>query len=153
MSLKKMRRPLYHTPSCATAVAPPLDLLKAERGAPSGVVRPAASPREDEGHDRVLACAGCFQPITTAAARTAVAGAHEHTFANPAGFRYHIGCFTRATGCAVAGEPSTHWSWFPGYSWQVEHCSACGDHLGWLFRGEGRSFHGFVLDRLVETEP
>jgi hypothetical protein len=34
----------------------------------------------------------------------------------------------------------------------VEHCSACGEHLGWLFRGEGHVFHGLVLDRLVEVE-
>jgi hypothetical protein len=148
----KMRRPLYHTPSAATPGPLPLGLLKAERGAPAGIVRPGASPREDEGGASVLACAGCLQPITTAAARIAVAGAHGHTFANPAGFQYHIGCFARATGCVTAGEPSTYWSWFAGYSWQVEHCTACGEHLGWLFRGEGHSFHGFVLDRLVEVE-
>ena len=62
------------------------------------------------------------------------------------------GCFARATGCASVGEPSTYWSWFAGYSWQVELCSACREHLGWLFRNEGHAFHCFVLDRLVEVE-
>ena len=127
--------------------------LREARGGPSATVRPGAAPREEEGDGSLLACAACLQPITNAAARTAVAGSHEHTFANPAGFQFRIGCFSRASGCRAVGEPSTHWSWFAGYSWQVEHCSACGEHLGWLFRGEGPAFHGLVLDRLVETEP
>ncbi len=147
-----MRAALYHTPSGADRDAFPLGLLKAERGGPASAVRPGASPSEDEGGASVLACAGCLQAITTASARTAVAGAHEHTFVNPSGFQFRIGCFARAAGCTTAGEPSTYWSWFAGYSWQVEHCSACAEHLGWLFRGEGHFFHGLVLDRLVEIE-
>jgi len=147
-----MRSPLYHTASGPTPAAVPLGLLRAERVAPAGAVRPRAYPSEDEGGASVLACAGCLQAITTAAARTAVGGAHEHTFANPAGFQFRIGCFAHASGCQADGEPSTYWSWFAGYAWQVERCSACGEHLGWLFRGEGHSFHGLVLDRLVEME-
>ena len=151
MSLKT-RRLLCHTRSRATGAVSGLDLLKAGREAPSGTARPSASPQEDERDGSVLACAGCLQPITTAGARIDVGGAHEHTFANPAGFQYHIGCFARATGCATVGEPSPAWSWFAGYSWQVEHCSACREHLGWLFRAEGHLFHGFVIDSLVEVE-
>ena len=128
------------------------EALKAERDAPRPTVRPEAAPGEDEGDARVLACARCLQPITTTAARTEVGGAHEHTFANPEGYQFHIGCFARATGCAAVGDPSTYWSWFAGYSWQVELCSACGEHLGWLFRAKGHLFHGLVLDRLVEVE-
>lgn len=90
--------------------------------------------------------------MTTTAARIEVDGAHEHTFANPAGFQFRIGCFSRATGCGTVGEPSTYWSWFPGHSWQVEHCTACGEHLGWLFRADLQGFHGLILDRLVEVE-
>src|SRR5947207_1607965 len=88
-------------------------------------------------------CQSPEQPITSVAARTEVGQAHEHTFANPDGFQFHVGCFARATGCASVGEPSTYWSWFAGYSWQVELCSACREHLGWLFRNEGHAFHCF----------
>ena len=134
------------------AVPIPLDLLKASRDAPTATARPDPSSGEDEGDARVLACRACLQPITNVAARTEVGQAHEHTFANPDGFQFHVGCFARATGCASVGEPSTYWSWFAGYSWQVELCSACREHLGWLFRNEGHAFHCFVLDRLVEVE-
>jgi hypothetical protein len=50
----------------------------------------------------------------------------------------------------AAGESSMFWTWFPGYSWQVDYCRHCGEHLGWLFRAAEHRFHGLVLDRLVE---
>ena len=135
------------------APAPPaVHALRRDAENPAGDVRPASRPITGDDGSEVLACAGCLRPVTTAAARTAVAGAHEHTFANPAGLQFHIGCFARATGCLAVGEPSTHWTWFPGYSWQVEHCATCGDHLGWRFRAEAHLFHGLILDRLVEME-
>lgn len=126
--------------------------LRREGPRPAGDVKPASRPVAGDEGGEVLACAGCLRPVTTSAARTQVAGAHEHTFANPAGFQFHIGCFARATGCGTVGEASTYWTWFPGYSWQVELCATCGDHLGWLFRSEAHAFHGLVLDRLVEVE-
>lgn len=101
----------------------------------------------------MLACAACGQPVTTSAARIEVDGSHEHRFTNPNGFQFHIGCFSSATGCALAGDPSTFFTWFPGHSWQVECCARCGAHLGWLFRSADAGFHGLILDRLVETDP
>jgi hypothetical protein len=91
--------------------------------------------------------------VTTSAARIEVDGSHEHRFTNPNGFQFHIGCFSSATGCALAGDPSTFFTWFPGHSWQVECCARCGAHLGWLFRSADAGFHGLILDRLVETDP
>jgi hypothetical protein len=129
-----------------------IQLLRRDDSAPAGVVRPASRPVTGDDGSKVLACAGCLRPVTTGAARTAVAGAHEHTFANPAGFQFHIGCFARAIGCLAVGEPTMDWTWFSGYSWQVERCATCGDHLGWLFRAEAHLFHGLILDRLVEAE-
>jgi len=137
------------TPPPAPAI---VHLLRREPAAPAGDTRPAPRPELDDGGGEVLACAGCLRPVTSAAARIEVAGAHAHTFANPAGIQFHIGCFSRTTGCVTAGEPSTYWSWFAGYSWQVEHCAGCAEHLGWLFRGDAHLFHGLVLDRLVEVE-
>ncbi|HSB61576.1 MAG TPA: cereblon family protein, partial [Vicinamibacteria bacterium] len=99
----------------------------------------------------VLACAFCLREVTTAAARISVGGAHEHSFVNPHGLRFRIGCFADAAG-RTAGEPSTYWTWFPGHSWQVELCATCGEHLGWLFRSADTLFHGLILDRLVEVD-
>jgi hypothetical protein len=113
-------------------------------------VAPRLDPEEDRG--RVLACASCRRPITTTADRIEVAGQHSHSFANPHGFSYHIGCFAQASGCRTAGPPTTYWTWFPPYAWQVENCGACGEHLGWLFRSEADRFHGLILDRLVELD-
>jgi hypothetical protein len=83
-----------------------LDPLGAECDAPTGTARP-----EDEGEGSALACAGYRQTITTAVVRTSVGAAHEHSFANPAGFKFHSAA-SRATGCATLGPPSTYWSWF-----------------------------------------
>jgi hypothetical protein len=108
------------------------------------------SQRGDGG--RVLACAGCGQPITTFAARIEVDGAHEHHFTNPDGYAFHIGCFSSVSGCRAVGQPDKGFSWFPGTSWQVELCTGCSVQLGWLYRGGERRFHGLILSQLVERD-
>jgi hypothetical protein len=79
-------------------------------------------------------------------------GAQAHTFTNPYGMRFHIGCFGHVVGCALEGEPTSYWTWFPGYTWQVENCGSCRQHLGWLFRSPTHVFHALILDRLVEMK-
>ena len=130
-----------------------VQLLKDVPEAPAGAARPHVKPRAEEGRGRVLACAVCLQAVTTSAARIEVSGAHEHRFTNPHGLQFHIGCFSTAAGCTASSEPSTFFTWFPGYSWQVEVCSRCAAHLGWLFRSTDHRFHGLILDRLVDLEP
>ncbi|PYQ12811.1 MAG: hypothetical protein DMF80_17925 [Acidobacteria bacterium] len=147
-----MRPPIYHTLAHPAGPSASLDLLRARPAEPASTVRPAASSSEEEASGRVLACAGCRLPVTTSAARMEVAGSHEHTFANPAGFSFRIGCFSDATGCVAVGEPSAYWSWFPPHSWLVEQCAACRQHLGWLFRAGTAGFHGLILDRLLEVD-
>ncbi len=110
-----------------------------------------SSARLDDGGGRLLACATCRHEATSHDARIEVSGGHEHTFANPHGFLFRIGCFSRAT-CVAAGPAIAEWSWFPPHTWQVAHCRTCGAHLGWLFRAEGSLFHGLILDRLIEIE-
>lgn len=100
----------------------------------------------------MLACAICGRRVTSTADRVSVAGGHEHTFTNPHGYRYRIGCFRRADGCVPIGDPSSFFTWFPPYAWQIENCVGCLSHLGWLFRHGTDGFHGLVLDRLVEIE-
>jgi hypothetical protein len=113
---------------------------------------PAAHVSTDAGERGYLACARCLAQITTPSARIAVAGSHEHSFRNPEGIQYRIGCFASVTGCLAAGPRSTYWTWFAGHTWQVALCGACRAHLGWQFRSSDRRFHGLILDRLVELE-
>jgi hypothetical protein len=127
-----------------------LQALQKPPPSPAQTSKTVPEPKEDEGP--VLVCATCRQTITWDSARIAVGGKHEHTFANPHGYAYRIGCFSRATGCFTVGQASTYWTWFPGHSWEIEHCSGCGEHLGWLFRAAEDRFHGLILDHLAERK-
>jgi len=113
--------------------------------------RPETRPTDKAVPPGVIACAFCLHAVTTPAARIAVGGAHAHSCVNPHGLRFHFGCFAEAS-CRAVGEPSVYWSWFPGFSWQIELCAHCGEHLGWRFRSPDRVFHGLILDRLVEAD-
>lgn len=33
-----------------------------------------------------------------------------------------------------SGEPSTEFSWFPGYQWHIIICKFCAQHVGWEFK-------------------
>jgi hypothetical protein len=114
------------------------------RRAPKGEVA------DDLGGGRALLCAHCGRRITRESFRIDVGGDHRHTRVNPHGIRFTFGCFARADGCQQASAPSSEWSWFPGYRWQIEACGGCGHHLGWRFDSGDHAFHGLVLDRLVE---
>lgn len=113
-----------------------------------------AKEQADPGRDAALSgdeslrCAVCDHRITERAYRREMAGAHDHTFVNPAGYTFHIGCFVAAPGCAHLGAPSEAFSWFPGWSWQIAVCSRCRTHVGWIFRLGGEQFHGLILAAL-----
>lgn len=126
-------------------------LLQREPGRPQGTPKPERRDAPGEASGRVLVCAQCLQAVTTRDARIEMSGAHAHTFANPHGIVFRIGCFAVAPGCASASEPTTLHTWFPGYAWQIAVCRGCAGHLGWLFRGGDSRFHGLIVDRLAET--
>ena len=109
-----------------------------------------AEEQEPEDEEYIL-CRQCRQAITRAADRIAVDGSHRHTFANPHGIVFEIGCFKTVRGCGYTGELTDEFSWFAGYRWRVSFCSLCLTHLGWMFvSGGGNIFHGLILDRLIE---
>ena len=121
--------------------------------------RSAAEPRvaaereeaREEGGDEPIVCAACGEKITTRSERIAQDGSHEHSFVNPAGIIYRIGCFRSAPGCREAGELTGDWSWIPGYDWRYAICGSCAEHLGWACRGaSGSTFRGLILPRLAE---
>ncbi len=136
--------------------APLLSGLFFYRGGDEGGQRPGRdqlSSDQDEsetGQRRALLCRSCQAPITTSVERFEKQGKHLHTFFNPAGIVYEIGCFRRAPGCQVYGVPSSEFAWFAGYSWQVVYCRSCQRHLGWKFTADD-GFFGLVVNQLIEN--
>jgi len=69
------------------------------------------------------------------------------------GYLFHIGCFSEALGCSIAGTPEAADSWFMGFQWRIAACSECQRHLGWYFDrvtpgSETDFFYGLILDRI-----
>jgi len=107
---------------------------------------------EEPGSEGYFRCHQCHQIITSTADMIEVAGFHQHTFANPEGIMFEIGCFRKAVGCRHIGPATREFSWFKGFQWKVAVCSRCLIHLGWLYVSSGsESFHGLILDRLVRS--
>ena len=114
-------------------------------------ISPSASS-EGEARERlarVLVCRECGQEITSPDHAFEVGGSHQHTFFNPVGILYEIGCFSQARGCANLGHPSVEFSWFPGFAWRYAHCDRCATHLGWRWESGGETFFGLILVHLA----
>lgn len=108
--------------------------------------------KASEEPERELYCFICGTAITQQRERFAVQGSHEHTFTNPGGYVYHIGCFRAAPGCEQAGDFAEAYTWFQGFAWRYALCASCRVHLGWAYRdGEGEEFYGLILNRLLES--
>lgn len=119
----------------------------------AGKTAPDVGAATSSGSGRRLLCATCGHRITSEGERISVLGSHEHRFFNPAGFLFHIGCFRNAPGCLTAGQPTTEFTWFPGFAWRHALCGGCSQHLGWCFTSaEASAFFGLVLNRLIEAE-
>jgi hypothetical protein len=101
------------------------------------------------GTARIYWCVACRTLVTSEAERLEVAGAHEHSFVNPAGLRFVIGCFGAAAGCRVDGEPTLEHTWFAGHTWSYASCKNCQAHLGWYFAADRARFFGLILSRLL----
>lgn len=98
-----------------------------------------------------IICRNCGNSITSIEKIVSIHGAHKHTFTNPAGVIYAIGCFSSAEGCVVFGEPTNAFTWFDSFRWSFASCSKCLLHLGWFYQRNDNSFFGLILDNLVET--
>jgi hypothetical protein len=129
--------------------------LDAFRGGPVGAgvdASPGAADFATQGPGRVLACAKCQSPVTHKSALIAVDGSRTHVFTNPDGDRFRIGCFAEARGLIGVGRPTLEYTWFAGFTWQVELCARCQDQLGWLYRSGVSGFHGLILAQLLELD-
>lgn len=117
---------------------------------------PSVGPTEVVGDDapkekRALRCVQCQHVITTEEARTQVQGRHLFRFTNPHGFDYEIGCFKQASGCLPEGPPTDTFTWFPGYTWQIQRCRGCLLHMGWRYENDESAFFGLILTQLLSA--
>ena len=136
-------------------MSPPIRILRQPGDGPGRGRQLDAESAEQEAElpeeDAFIVCRQCRHAITRNEERFSIQGAHRHTFANPHGIVFEIGCFRNAKGCGYAGVASDDFSWFAGYSWRVCFCTMCLTHLGWIFSLKGgHIFHGLILDRLIE---
>lgn len=114
--------------------------------------RPGKESRHHETGEMqgALYCRVCGKAVTTKEQAIAVNSSFFHTFFNPAGIVFELGCYKQAPGCSTAGVPSTEFSWFAGYRWSFALCSACETHLGWYFDSGRSTFWGLILKKLKE---
>ncbi|EAT43509.1 AAEL005067-PA [Aedes aegypti] len=59
----------------------------------------------------------------------------QTSYCNPSGYVHDTLTIykTKENSTFTVDRPSTEYSWFPGYSWQITLCSNCRQHLGWKF--------------------
>ncbi len=105
--------------------------------------------REQERSGHFVYCAQCSHVISNVGERIEVAGSHQHQFTNPYGYRFLVGCYRQALGCAISGEPTAADTWFPGFLWRYASCEECSQHLGWFFaNSDNQTFYGLILPRI-----
>jgi len=104
-----------------------------------------------EKNQAVLCCAVCQHIITSGASAISVDGEHTHIKINPDGRKFLLRCFSTAPGCAMAGDPTSYFSWFAGYNWQFAHCNQCGAQMGWFYEGQSK-FYGLIKEQLVRCD-
>jgi hypothetical protein len=138
----------WHSFVTAYALRPKSD--RDSQREPNPEVYTDAEPSEEE---RWIVCRQCRQRLTRPGERLEINGSHSHTFANPSGVVFEIGCFRLVSNVRFIGPPSYEFPWFSGYSWQIVICGACQTHLGWHFQSQGPGqFFGLILERLLEID-
>lgn len=77
-------------------------------------------------------------------------------YCNPAGYIHETLTVQKTLDNAVrmVDRPSTEFSWFPGYAWQIAVCDKCSLHIGWKFLAlnknlKPKSFFGLSCKSLV----
>lgn len=120
-----------HSPRCLMSKQPSIELTQ--------------DTDTDFQTQKSVRCKNCGHAITNA---SFAIQPHEHTFRNPAGYSFHVLCYSDAPGASEAGSPTTEACWFPGYSWTFAICQGCHNHLGWWYHGTD-SFAGLIATRLV----
>jgi len=113
-------------------------------------------PSPNLKEDYSIVCARCETTITKSS--YIFAFDNEQTtrvFANPAGALFEVVTVTDAENVKTLHNPSTEFTWFPGYSWQICFCAQCSSQIGWFFQNVEspqliESFYAFILSAIKE---
>jgi hypothetical protein len=99
-----------------------------------------------------LVCASCGHLVTRVSEKMDVRGRHNHDFPYYGGI-VRLGCYRNAPGCVGIQRISNGYSWFRGYSWQIQLCGTCYTQLGWKYMSQDDGFYGLVFKMLREEKP
>ncbi|KAL3085173.1 hypothetical protein niasHS_010242 [Heterodera schachtii] len=81
-----------------------------------------------------IVCSNCAQSLCNVSDIVNLStGSNSTLFTNSHGFVHDLFTIKKVSGILLNGQPSTEFSWFPGYAWTVMQCATCGHHLGWRF--------------------
>lgn len=147
MAVAKQQMPVYEI-RCRERLLRPIKEKPPDECQPNSFAEPD-DELETECIEGIF-CRQCRHIITFPSEMRIVGGSHLHSFANPQGIVYEIGCYNNAVGCGYVGSPSKEFTWFSGYSWRIAVCNRCQIHLGWRFsNADKHSFHGLITGRLT----
>lgn len=102
-------------------------------------------------------CKRCRNQIASYADIFAMAkGNVNANYCNPAGYIHETLTVkkTSENAARLVDRPSTDFSWFPEYAWQIAQCKVCSSHIGWKFIAvtknlAPKSFFGLSCKSLV----
>ncbi|MFC1668839.1 cereblon family protein [Spirochaetota bacterium] len=130
---------------------PTIATFKQTETADTIVVEPEIEMEENYEKEHVIICKFCQNIITSPQNIIEINGQHSHTYKNPAGHIFTIGCFKEAAGCKVFEEPTLEYTWFSGFTWCFAICSNCNSHLGWFYESGDNKFYGLILKNLIDN--
>lgn len=112
-----------------------LELLKEKDGSKGERDRALDDDSELEEHEHEpLVCKRCGAEISSRDALFCMDGETvSRVFSNPHGVLHEILTVLHVQGIVLEGPPTTEFTWFPGYAWEVAYCAQCRAHLGWEF--------------------
>lgn len=131
---------------------PEMSFLKSTESEAEEGTSPLTGTDFDLAQESYIICRNCGNIITSLESMISMNGQHQHTFINPSGIIFTIGCFSKAEGCITSGEPTSDFTWFDLYSWNHALCANCLFHLGWFYDSGSDSFFGLILDNLREVD-
>lgn len=85
----------------------------------------------------VFVCRVCRNPIAHCKELFAMSKyGVQSQYCNSSGYIHETNTVYKLFPNAVifSGEPSSEFSWFPGYEWHIIVCKRCSRHIGWQFR-------------------